>query len=166
MNVENLRDLLKHELQDLYDAESQILEALPKMIDKAEDSDLKKALQQHLEETRSQRERIEKAGGMVDVDVTGHKCKGIAGIIKEGEDLVKNNASDRDARDAAIIAAAQRVEHYEMAGYGTARTYARMLGEKQIASLLEETLKEEKSADKKLTEIAEDHVNRHAMASA
>lgn len=165
MNVENLRDLLEHELQDLYDAESQILEALPKMIDKAEDSDLRDALQHHLEETRSQRERIEKAGGMLDVDVTGHKCKGIAGIIKEGEDLVENN-TDRDARDAAIIAAAQRVEHYEMAGYGTARTYARMLGNEEIASLLEETLKEEKSADSKLTNIAEDHVNRHAMASA
>jgi len=163
MKAENLQDLLVHEIRDLYSAEEQILEALPKMIDKATDRELKSALSSHLEETKRQKTRLEDVARVLEIDAGGHKCKGIAGIIKEGEETIKKDVKDDDARDAAIIGSAQRVEHYEMAGYGTARTYARMLGNSDVVGRLEETLNEEKSADEKLTRIAEDHVNRSAM---
>ena len=166
MNAENLSDLLKHEVKDLYSAETQILDALPKMIEKSTDQALTSALKEHFEETRGQKERLEKIGKMLGVDPTGHKCKGMAGIIKEGEDTVEEHTSDEDVRNAAIVGASQRVEHYEMAGYGTARTYARMLGNDDVAELLEQTLDQEKSADSKLSRIAEDHVNKQAKAKA
>ena len=166
MKAENLNDLLVHEIRDLYSVESQILDALPEMIETASDRSLRAALQEHLEETRGQRQRLEEVARTLDVDPDGDKCKGMAGIIKEGEETVKKVAKDDEARDAAIIASAQRVEHYEMAGYGTARTYARMLGKNDVARRLEETLNEEKAADKKLTSIAEDHVNRQAITAS
>ena len=165
MDVQNLRDLFEEQIKDLYSGETQILDALPDMIDAASDSDLRSALEEHLEETRKQKERLEQIAKDLDFKPTGHTCKGMKGIIAEGTELVEDDAKDDDVRDAAIIAAAQRVEHYEMAGYGTARTLARMLGEDGAAGILEKTLKEEKNADATLTKVAEGHVNRQAMAA-
>jgi ferritin-like metal-binding protein YciE len=114
--------------------------------------------------TRAQKERLENLAGELDFDTGGETCKGMKGIISEAKDLVDKETKDGGVRDAAIIAVAQRVEHYEMAGYGTARTLARMLGQERAARLLQETLDEEKSADRTLTEIAEGHVNQGAQA--
>ena len=163
MEIERLRDLFEEQIQDLYSGEQQIIDSLPDMIEAASDSDLTTALQNHLEETREQKRRLEQIGRNLDFDPDGDTCKAMKGIIAEGEKLVERETEDNDVRDAAIIAAAQRVEHYEIAGYGTARTFARMLGEEQTASLLEETLNEEKQADAKLTGVAEGHVNRQAI---
>ena len=162
--MEDLRELLNEQIQDLYSGENQIIEALPTMIEAARDDELKSALKEHLEETKTQKKRLEKIAEELGTDPDGEKCKGMEGIIEEGEELVEKEAEEDDVRDAAIIAAAQRVEHYEMAGYGTARTYARMLGHTDIASMLQETLDEEQNADEKLTRIAEGHVNRSAMS--
>jgi ferritin-like metal-binding protein YciE len=164
MEITTLRDLFEEHMQDLYSAEEQILDALPDMIAAATDPELKSGLQKHLEETRRQAQRIEEIGRALDFDPNGAKCDGMKGIIKEGHKLVAKEVEDDDVRDAAIVAACQRVEHYEIAVYGTARTYARMLGEGEAVSLLEQSLDEEKNADKTLTVVAESHVNRRAMA--
>jgi ferritin-like metal-binding protein YciE len=165
MKIESLHELYLTELQDLYDAEDRILDALPKMIDKASSEDLKAALMNHLEETRGQVTRLEEVFRLHGEKPEGTKCKGIAGILDEGEDLVKKN-SDPFVRDAAIVAAAQRVEHYEIAAYGTVRTYAQQMGHTDAASLLQQTLDEEGAADKKLTQIAEQRVNEAAKRVA
>ena len=162
--MDDLSALLEEQIQDLYSGENQIIEALPTMIEAARDDELKTALKEHLEETKTQKKRLEKIGEELGIDPDGEKCKGMEGIIEEGEELVEKEAEEDDVRDAAIIAAAQRVEHYEMAGYGTARTYARMLGHEDVASTLQQTLDEEGDADEKLTRIAEGHVNRSAMS--
>ena len=161
--MDDLRELLEEQIQDLYSGESQIIDALPTMIEAARDDELKTALKEHLEETKTQKKRLEKIADELDMDADGETCEGMKGIIKEGEELVEKEAEEDDVRDAAIVAAAQRVEHYEMAGYGTARTYARMLGHDEVASTLQQTLDEEQAADKKLTRIAEGHVNRAAI---
>ena len=163
MDVNTLRDLFEEHIQDLYSAEEQILDTLPDMIEAASDTSLRTALENHLEQTRRQRTRLEQIAGNLDFKPKGDTCKGMKGIIAEGDKLVKRDTTDADVRDAAIIAAAQRVEHYEIAGYGTARTYAQMLGENEAVGLLEQTLNEEKEADVRLTGIAEGHVNRRAM---
>lgn len=165
MNIENLRDLFEEQIQDLYSGENQIIDALPTMIDAASDAELKQALKSHLEETRQQKKRLESIAESLGFDPDGDTCKGMEGILEEGEDLVEDETEDDDVRDAAIIAAAQRVEHYEISGYGTARTFARILGEDDAASTLQTSLKEESSADEKLTRIAEGHVNRAAMTA-
>ena len=154
MTTNSLQELYVEQLQDLYSAEQQIIKALPKMIEAAQSDELSSALKEHLEVTRKQASRIDTICQELGEDVEGEKCKGMEGVIKEGSDLVKEVSEE--IRDAAIIAAAQRVEHYEMAGYGTARTYATLLGFEEAAGLLEQTLEEEKEADLTLSDLAEE----------
>jgi len=161
MATNSLQELYVKQLQDLYSAEQQIIKALPKMIDAAQSDDLRDALTEHLDVTRKQAERIETICEELGEDPGKEKCKGMEGVLKEGSELVKE-VGDEAVRDAAIIAAAQRVEHYEMAGYGTARTYATLLGFDEAASQLEQTLEEEKEADETLSGLAE-KLNADAM---
>ena len=153
MTPNSLQDLYVEQLKDLYDAEHQIIKALPKMIDAASSQELKNALSEHLEITRQQATRLEKIFEDMDEKAKAEKCKGMQGVIQEGNDLV-SDIDEENVRDAAIIASAQRVEHYEMAGYGTARTYAELLGEDEAVELLQQTLDEEKEADQKLTDLS------------
>ena len=155
MKPNSLQELYVEQLKDLYDAEHQIIKALPKMIDEATSSDLKDAITEHLEITKTQATRLEKIFESSGEKAKGEKCKGMQGVIQEGSDLIRE-IEDGNVRDAAIIASAQRVEHYEMAGYGTARNYASLLEDDNAAQLLQETLDEEKEADAKLTALAED----------
>ncbi|HTZ94869.1 MAG TPA: ferritin-like domain-containing protein [Terriglobales bacterium] len=155
MKPNSLHELYLEQLKDLYDGENQIIKALPKMIEKATSQSLKEALNEHLEVTKEQAARIETIFEKIGDKAKGEKCKGIAGIIDEGDDLI-GDVKDPDVRDAAIIAAAQRVEHYEMAGYGTARTFAQLLGQQEAAQVLQQTLDEEKEADETLTGLASD----------
>jgi ferritin-like metal-binding protein YciE len=163
MKLENLEQLFLQELRDLYDAENQITEALPKMIEAAHYPQLKNALQDHLTVTHKQIERLDQTFVILGEDASGQTCKGMKGVIKEGDEII-SQGGDGATVDAGIISAAQRVEHYEMAGYGTVRTYAELLGQQQIARLLQQTLDEEKEADEKLTEIARS-VNIEAKAA-
>ncbi len=160
--ITDIRGLLEHELQDLYSAETQIIEALPQMEEAASDAQLKKAFKTHLEQTKKQRDRLEKIAKQMDTQVEGHTCKAMQGLVKEGQEVIKMAASD-EARDAALIAAAQRVEHYEIAGYGTARHYANMLGEDEVANLLAQTLDEEKDTDELLNDLAIEKINKEAQ---
>ncbi|HYO47517.1 MAG TPA: ferritin-like domain-containing protein [Gemmatimonadota bacterium] len=162
MNLDSLQKLYVHELKDLYSAEKQLVDALPKMIAAASNKDLKLALKDHLGATRRQVQRLDKIFARVDFSPRGHKCKGMEGLIKEGASLLKED-SEPDVLDAAIIAAAQHVEHYEMAGYGVARTYAEKLGDYKAADLLQQSLEEEAQADRHLSRIAERTVNFQAM---
>jgi ferritin-like metal-binding protein YciE len=164
MSVTSLHELLEHELKDLYSAETQIAEALPKMARKASSADLKKAFEMHLEETRGHIARLEKIGDMLGTSLKGETCEGAKGLIKEGQKVMEE-VEDKKVLDAALIGAAQRVEHYEMAAYGTARNFAKRLGHMDVAKLLQETLDEEKEADAKLNEIATTEVNEKAMQS-
>jgi ferritin-like metal-binding protein YciE len=150
----SLKDLYVDELRDLYDAEHQIIKALPRLIDAASSDELQSALNEHLEITKQQAERLEQIFESLGEKAKGKKCKGMEGLIKEGSEVIEEN-DDEQVRDAGIISAAQRVEHYEMAGYGTVRTYASLLGEDEAADLLQQTLDEEKEADDKLTQLAE-----------
>ncbi|MEX2572428.1 MAG: ferritin-like domain-containing protein [Gemmatimonadota bacterium] len=159
--LNNLGDLFKHELKDLYSAEQQILQALPKMAKATEHQELRQAFEDHERMTRDQVRRLDMIADELGYDIKGHTCKGMAGIIKEGEELLDSDA-EADVRDAGLIGAAQRVEHYEIAGYGTARTFARRLGHDRAAELLQETLTEEGDTDQRLTNIAEGMVNRDA----
>jgi ferritin-like metal-binding protein YciE len=154
VKANSLRELYVEQLRDLYDAEHQIIKALPKMIGEVSSEQLRNALSEHLEITRQQAQRLERIFENMGQKSKSEKCKGMEGLIKEGNDVVKK-AEDEDVRDAAIISAAQRVEHYEMAGYGTVRTYAELLGEQEAAQLLQQTLDEEKEADQELTNLAE-----------
>lgn len=163
MNIDNLQQLFVEQLRDLYDGEQQITEALPKLISKASNPQLKSALQEHLDVTRQQITRLEQIFRGLDQKPSGETCKGMKGVIKEGDDLV-SKAEDPGVRDASIITSAQRVEHYEMAGYGTVKTYARQLRQPEYARILDEILDEEKEADQKLTQIAES-VNIEAKAA-
>ncbi len=153
MKLENLQQLFVKELRDLYDAESQITDALPKMIEAASHPELKNALQEHLQVTKRQISRLDRIFQTMQEKPTGETCKGMKGLLKEGSDIV-SAGGDPSTVDAGIISAAQRVEHYEMAGYGTVRTYAELLGKQEFAKLLQETLDEEKQADQALSEIA------------
>jgi ferritin-like metal-binding protein YciE len=164
LKLNSLRDLLLEELRDLYNAEQQLIEALPKMADAAKTSALKSAFNHHLEETKQHASRLEHVFAGIREKPTGETCEAMKGLVKEGE-LIIQAEGDADVRDAGLIGAAQRVEHYEMAGYGTARTLARRLGENEIASVLQQTLNEEGEADKKLTSIAESQVNVGAARS-
>ena len=148
------RDLLVEELKDLYSAENQILKALPTMADAATSEDLREAFQTHLQETETQVERLETIGEKLGESMTGKKCKAMEGLVEEGEEIMAEDATPA-MLDLALIGAAQKVEHYEIAGYGTARTLAELSGESEIAQLLQETLDEEGKTDKLLTEIAE-----------
>lgn len=163
MNIDSMKKLFAHELKDLYSAENQILEALPKMAEKATHQELKSAFQAHHEQTKEHVQRLEQIFNDLEFEPTGQKCKGMEGLLEEGEDAMED-AEDDEVRDAAMISAAQRVEHYEIAGYGSARTYARMLGNDRAAELLQQTLDEEGATDKKLTKLAESRVNPDAMS--
>ena len=158
MKLETLQDLYVHELKDLYRAEKQIIKALPKMAKAASNADLKAGFQQHLEETKEQAVRLEKLLASHDETTRGPRCKGMEGLLKEGEEMIEEEA-DEEVRDAGLIAAAQRVEHYEIAGYGCARTYAELLGDKDGAKVLQQTLDEKAATDKKLTKLAKSTVN-------
>ena len=162
MASENLQDLYIDQLRDLHSAENQILKALPKMIGKTTHPDLKKALQEHQKVTEKQVERLDTIFSELGERPSGHKCKGMEGLLEEGDEVLKD-FKDGDVLDAAIIASAQRVEHYEMAGYGTVRSMANMLGFDRQADLLQETLNEEGEADHKLTALAERVVNIDAL---
>lgn len=164
-SLQSMDDLLLQQMRDLYDAEHQITSALPKMVEKAASPELEKALQTHLSETKGQITRLETAFDLLGQKAKRHKCKAIAGLIEEGEEMLEAEGPD-EVVDAGLIAAAQRIEHYEMAGYGCARNFARRLGHSEVARLLEETLEEEKGADSKLTKIAEAQVNPAAQAAA
>jgi ferritin-like metal-binding protein YciE len=164
MKLKSLEDLLHHELMDLYSAETQLLKALPKMAKAAENEDLRAAFEEHLEQTQTHVERLEEAGEILGKKLTGHTCKAMKGLIEEGADMIAEDA-EPSVKDAGLIGAAQRVEHYEIAGYGTARTLAEQLGKDDIAELLEETLEEEKETDERLTELAESHINAEAEAA-
>ncbi len=161
--MKNLKELLEHEVQDLYSAETQLVEALPKMIKAANHPKLKQAIEKHLQETEGQIKRLEQVARLMDISAkSSTKCKGMEGLLAEGEKMLKEDA-EPEVRDAAIIGAAQKVEHYEIAGYGTARYYAQLLGEDEVAGLLEETLDEEKMTDDKLNTLAKDKVNELAV---
>ncbi len=174
-NMNQLRDLLRHELKDLYSAEEQIIEALPKMIENANNKQLKRTLQQHLQVTGKQRDRLDQVlellgeenqeddGGIFGMFKSGDKCAAMEGILKEGEKLMKEDMSP-EVSDAAIIAAAQKVEHYEISSYGTARAYAQELNLRQVENLLRQTLDEEYEADDLLTELALSRVNEKAIS--
>ena len=161
MEMETLKDLYVEELKDLYSAENQIVKALPKMIKAASHEELKRAFTQHLKETEIQIQRLEEVCDELGVSPKGKKCVGMEGLLKEGSELIKEKP-EPDVLDAGLIAAAQHVEHYEMAGYGCVRTYARQLGYENQAQLLQTTLDEEGSTDHLLTEIAESCVNIEA----
>lgn len=153
MPISTLRELWYEELRDLYSAEVQILEALPTMISNASNEELSEALSDHLDETREHKNRLEEIARSHDFKIEGHVCKGIKGILMEGTELV-NKVTDMDTKDAAIIAAAQRVEHYEIAAYGVALAFARELDENDAADLLDDTLQEEGAADSTLNQVA------------
>jgi ferritin-like metal-binding protein YciE len=158
MEVDTLQELAVHSLKDLYSAETQILQALPKMVEAASHPELKSAFSQHLEETRTQVQRLEQIFEHLGQSPGGVTCKGMQGLITEGQEVVEAGG-DPDVRDAGLIAAAQKVEHYEIAGYGTACVFARLLGHNDALQLLKQTINEEEQTDKKLTQIAEQVVN-------
>jgi ferritin-like metal-binding protein YciE len=160
MRVETMQELLIDELKDLYSAEKQIVRALPKLAKAASAPELQQALLSHLEETKVQVTRLEKIGEIVGKKLTGKTCVGMKGVLEEGSEVLED--TDKGiVRDAALISASQRVEHYEMAGYGSAREFAKLLGHSDVAALLDETLTEEKNADKKLSVISK-QVNAEA----
>jgi ferritin-like metal-binding protein YciE len=159
--VVSLREHLVEELNDLLNAEQQLVEALPQMAQRATTRELKAAFKSHLVETRAQERRVAQALRQLGERPDGKTCEAMEGLLEEGKDLMKS-ADPGPLQDAMLITAAQKVEHYEIAAYGTARTYAQVVGERGVARLLNQTLKEEKAADKKLTRIAEGTVNKRA----
>jgi ferritin-like metal-binding protein YciE len=161
MKLDSLRDLYIDELRDLYNAENQLVKALPKMAKGASTPELQTAIEHHLEETKGQVNRLETIFRELGVNPKGKRCRAMEGLIEEGKDVL-DAEGEPSVLDAALIAAAQRVEHYEIAGYGCARTFAQLLGDTNAASLLQETLNEEANADKTLTQIAEHMVNADA----
>lgn len=164
MKIDSLKRLYVHQLKDLYSAEKQLAEALPKLAENVSSAELRTAMTEHLKETEHQIARLEKIFDGLEFAPSGERCAAMAGLIEEGEEAMED-PEDEDVRDAAIIAAAQRVEHYEIAGYGTVMTYAQILGRDADARILQEILDEEKAADAKLNDIAL-HVVNPAAAEA
>lgn len=164
MEIDSLRKLYVEELKDLYSAEKQILQALPRMAKKAKNPQLKAGFEEHVRQTEEHVARLDQIFEGLGKSPRGKKCKGMEGLLEEGKEVMQEDMDD-ETRDAALIAAAQRVEHYEMAGYGTVRTYANLLGEREAAKLLQQTLDEEGLTDKKLTQLAES-INVEAMEEA
>ena len=161
MAMDSLKDLYVEELKDLYNAENQLLKALPRLAKKASSPDLKAAFEEHLGQTEGQVNRLETIFKRLGEKPTGKTCKAMKGLVEEGKEIIEEDG-DESVLDAALIGAAQKVEHYEIAGYGTARTFASMLGEEDAMELLQETLDEEAATDKKLTALAESLVNQEA----
>jgi ferritin-like metal-binding protein YciE len=160
MQMEDLQDLFVEELRDLYSAENQLIKALPRMAKAATHDELKQAFQTHLEQTRTHAERLEQICQRLGAKAKGKKCKGMEGLIEEGKEMMEE--AEDDVLDAALISAAQRVEHYEIAGYGCVRTYAKLLGDEESARILQQTLDEEGQTDKLLTQLAESSINVEA----
>jgi ferritin-like metal-binding protein YciE len=158
MELDTLKDLYIHELKDLYSVEKQLINALPKMAKAAKNEKLATGFREHLEQTKEHLARLEKILSQHKQSTRGPKCKGMEGIIAEGAELIEEEA-DPEVKDAGLIAAAQRVEHYEIAGYGSTRTFAELLGDDQGAELLQTTLKEEAETDQKLTDLAKSSIN-------
>lgn len=154
MEKDALQELYIDELRDLYDAENQLIKALPKMAKAATSDELRSGFEEHREQTKGHAQRLEQIFKALEEKPTGKKCKGMQGLIDEGKEMIEEDF-EGEVVDAALISAAQRVEHYEIAAYGTVRTYAEILGETEAVSLLDETLEEEKKTDQKLTELAE-----------
>jgi ferritin-like metal-binding protein YciE len=163
MKMDSLRDLYVDQLRDLYSAENQILKALPMMADRATHPELKTAFREHETQTREHVRRLEQVFDTLGEKSSGHHCKGMEGLLKEGDELMKMKV-ERDVLDAGLITSAQRVEHYEMAGYGTVRTFARQLGLDDQAAILQRTLDEEGKTDHRLSALAERVVNLEAMS--
>src|SRR5215207_11518490 len=161
VQMKSLRELYVEELKDLYSAENQILKALPRMMRAASERDLQRAFSQHEKQTQRQVKRLERIFKQLGESPRGKKCKGMEGLLEEGKELIQERP-EPEVLDAGLIAAAQRVEHYEIAGYGTVRTYARQLGEEEQATLLQQTLDEEGETDKLLTSLAESSINIEA----
>lgn len=158
MKMETLKDLLIEQLQDIYDAEHQIMQALPMMAQAANSQMLQQAFQQHLEATQQHISRLEEVFRMMNHQPKRKHCKGMEGLLKEGEEMMQQDA-DPDVMDAGLIMAAQRVEHYEIAAYGTAMAYAKQIGHSQALHLLSQTLQEEKNTDERLSQLAESSIN-------
>jgi ferritin-like metal-binding protein YciE len=164
MTLDNLENVLVLQLRDLASAEDQLIDALPKMAEAASNPELRRAFETHLDETRRQRARIDEIFYLLGHEAGAEKCEAMEGLIAEGEEILALDG-DPEVKDAALIAAAQRIEHYEIAGYGCARTFARRLGHRSVAGLLQESLDEEGNADKLLTDVAEVAVNVEAARS-
>ena len=164
-DVKTMEDLFLEEIRDLLDAEKQITKALPKMAKAASSEELSFAFNEHLEQTRGHVDRLERIFSEIGAKSGGVKCAAMEGLLKEGDEMVRMTDPGM-VRDAGLIAAAQRVEHYEMAGYGSARTFANLLGRNSAADLLEETLEEERETDENLSELAESMVNQRAMTES
>jgi len=162
MHMQDLQDLYVEELRDLYNAEKQLVKALPKMAKKAMHDELKQAFTSHLEETKGHVERLEQIFDKLGKRAGGKTCKAMQGIVEEGKEIMEEDA-EPEVIDAALISAGQRAEHYEIAAYGTVRTYAKLLGDEQAAQMLQSTLDEEGAADKKLTELAQSSINLEAQ---
>jgi ferritin-like metal-binding protein YciE len=163
MEMSNLQDLFVENLKDLYSAENQILKALPKAARKVNNNELRSALEEHVQQTEGHARRIEQIMEQLGEKPGGKKCQGMAGLLEEAKELLGENA-EPDVLDAGLIVDCQKVEHYEIAGYGSAVTFAKLLGNDEAARLLAQTLDEEKAADQKLTEIAESTINVEAAA--
>lgn len=161
MELDSLKELYIHELHDVYDAEHQLIKALPKMAKAASSEDLRQAFEHHLEETQTQVERLEKVFELIKEKAKRVTCKGMKGLIEEGEEMIKEEG-DPAVKDAGLISAAQRVEHYEMAAYGCVRTYAEILGQEKAVKLLQTSLDEERAADQLLTDLAVKVINLEA----
>jgi ferritin-like metal-binding protein YciE len=164
MKIETMEDLFLEQVEDLYDAERRLVKALPKMADASTSQALRQAFESHLMETEGHVTRLENVFRAMGQDPKGHTCDAMKGLISEGEEMI-SDIDESSLRDAGLIAAANRVEHYEIAAYGSARTFAEILGLSEAASLLEQTLEEEKNADQKLTHLAESMVNDQALRS-
>lgn len=161
MQMNSLQDLYVHKLQDLYSAETQITQALPQMLAKVQNPELKQGMQMHLQQTQQHVQRLEQIMQKLGQQPGGVECQGMKGLIKEGQEVLQQGG-DQEVLEAALIAAQQGVEHYEIAGYGTARTYAQLLGDQDAVGLLEQTLQEEKQTDEQLTQVAQ-KINVQAM---
>lgn len=164
MSVDTVEKLFVNELKDLYSAENQITKALPKMAKAASSSELRTAFETHLKETQGQIQRLDRIFEILSKAASGKTCKAMKGLLEEGAEVLEET-TEGEVRDAAMISAAQRVEHYEIAGYGSVRAYADLLGQSEIAKLLQQTLDEEGETDKKLTQISK-KVNSHAQKAA
>ncbi|QIX62582.1 ferritin-like domain-containing protein [Hymenobacter sp. BT18] len=160
--LKSLDDLFTEQLKDLYSAETQLVKALPDMASEARDARLRQGFEKHLQETMNQVSRLEQIGRGLNIDLSGHTCKAMQGLVAEGKETISEDATD-EVKDAALIAAAQRVEHYEISGYGTAAHYAERLGHTEAASLLRQTLQEEQLTDTKLNDLAKSYINQRAM---
>jgi ferritin-like metal-binding protein YciE len=161
MEIDSLHELFVEELKDLYSAENQLLKAMPKMVKKAQHPQLKKAIETHMRETEGQIKRLDQIFDDLGEKAKGKKCVAMEGLINEAKEHMSEDM-EADVMDAALIGMAQKIEHYEIAGYGTARTYARLLGNKDVAKLLQQTLDEEGKTDKLLTQLAESSINIEA----